>query len=68
MRIMKHVERYVALKRTLGLSYAEPAALLRAFATHAEACGDGFVTSATAVDWASRTSSNRQARKRLLVV
>ena len=68
MRLMESVERYVALKRTLGLSYAEPEALLWAYATHAEARGDGFVIGATAVDWASRTSSNRQARKRLQVV
>ena len=68
MTLMQRVERYLALKRALGLSYAEPAALLRAYAAQAEARGDRFVLGATALDWACRTSSNRQARKRLNVV
>ena len=68
MMLMEQVERYVALKRALGLSYAEPAQLLRTYAAQADAHGDTFVIGATVLDWASRTSSNRQARKRLCVV
>ena len=68
MTLMEQVERYVALKRALGLSYAEPAQLLRTYAAQADAHGEMFVVGATALDWASRTPSNRQARKRLHVV
>ncbi len=68
MTLMEHVERYLALKRALGLSYAEQAQLLRAYAVHAEALGDTRVVGATVLDWAARTSSKRQARKRLGVL
>ena len=68
MALMEQVERYVALKQALGLSFREPAQLLRNYAAHAGACGEGFVVGATAIDWAVRTSSIRQARKRRSVV
>ena len=68
MTLTDQVERYVALKRALGLSYAEPAQLLRTYAAQADAHGEMFVVGATALDWASRTPSKRQAWKRLHVI
>ena len=68
MTLTEHVERYLALKHALGLSYAEQAQLLRGYAAHADARGDRRVVAATVLDWAARASSKRQARKRLGVV
>ena len=68
MTLMEHVERYVALKQALGLSYKEPAQLLRNYAAYADACGEKFVVGATVLDWAAKTASIRQSRKRLHIV
>lgn len=51
------IERYIALRRTLGYTLREGARFLRAFARFATTHGDTHVHAATAVAWAETGSS-----------
>jgi len=55
--LIAHVERYIALRQTLGFKLREVSTNLRAFAKFAAARGDTHVRVSTAVDWASEASS-----------
>lgn len=65
MTLTEHVDAYVRLRRALGHSYVEQARFLRNYASHAEACGDSFVRTGTAPEWASAAPSPRSAQARL---
>ncbi len=52
-----HVERYIALRQTLGFKLREVSMNPRAFAKFAAASGDTHVRVCTAVDWATEASS-----------
>ncbi len=55
--LIAHVERYLALRQTLGYELRNPSTNLRAFAHFATACGDTHVRTSTAVTWATQGSS-----------
>ena len=55
--LIAHIDRYVALRQTLGFTLREVARTLRAFAQFAAAAGDTHVRGATALAWAARGSS-----------
>lgn len=59
------VERYVALRQTLGYRLRNAASHLRAFAQFAAARGDTHVRAATAVDWATEGPSPNARHIRL---
>jgi len=64
------VDRYIALRRTLGYKLVKPERYLRAFARHADARGDGHIRSAMVLAWvaaAGRTRAARSERLRVLV-
>ncbi len=63
--LMAHVERYVALRHTLGYTLHDASAHLRAFARFAAAKGDTHVRSSTAVDWAAEAPSPNARHIRL---
>ena len=60
-----HVERYIALRQTLGYKLRELSANLRAFARFATAQGESHVQASTAVHWAGEASSPRARYIRL---
>ena len=60
--------RYVELHRAVGFRFRTQHQLLSSFAAFADAHGDEFVRIERALDWASRSSSPPQRRKRLLEV
>ena len=68
MTLTDHVLAYVAFKRATGLSFQEPAQLLRSYATHAEARGDAFVRGETVLAWASQAASLQRKQRRLQLV
>ena len=68
MTLMEHVERYVTLKKALGLKFKEQEQLLRRYATYAEAHGDPFVVSNRVLDWVEKTFSSSRAPRRLHTV
>jgi len=53
------VERYIALRQTLGYKLRELSANLRAFARFAAAQGESHVQASSAVHWAGEASSPR---------
>lgn len=55
--LITEVERYLALRQTLGFTLRTVSAHLRAFARFAETRGDTHVRAATAVDWATAAPS-----------
>lgn len=55
--LMAHVERYLALRRTLGYKLRQTATNLRAFARYAAGGGDTHVRVSTALTWATEGSS-----------
>jgi integrase/recombinase XerD len=59
------VERYIALRRSLGFKLAKASRNLEAFARHAMAQGDTHVRTAAAIAWAA-TASTRDSRHRRL--
>ena len=61
-------ERFVELRRVLGLKYRVQGRLLRSFAAFAEARGDLVVRIPTVVAWAAQAPSDAQRRNRLLTV
>lgn len=62
--LMVHVERYVALQRSLGLRFDEQERLLTLYVRFASPAGDVFVTTQRLRAWSSDASSPRQARAR----
>lgn len=68
MMLAEHVERYVALHRSLGYKFRTPAGLLRNFVAFAEAHGDNVVRADRAIAWASGAPSPAQRRNRLLTM
>jgi integrase len=62
--LITHVERYVALHRSLGLRFDTQERLLTLYARFASAAGDAFVTTQRVRAWASNASSPGQARVR----
>ena len=68
MTLTEHVEHYVTFRQALGHAYVQQARCLQDYATHAEARGERFVRSSTVLEWASTTSSARQAQAKLRCV
>jgi integrase len=62
------MKRYVELHRAVGFQFHTQHQLLSSFAAFADAHGDEFVRIERALDWASRSSSPPQRRRRLLEV
>ena len=62
--LMAHVERYVALQRSLGLRFDQQERLLVLYARFASSAGDTFVTTQRIHAWSSGASSPGQARAR----
>ena len=60
-----HVERYLALRRTLGYQLHNTARNLHAFARFASSKGDTHIRAATAVQWAAQASSPHARHVRL---
>jgi integrase len=60
-----HVERYIALRRSLGFKLRDPARHLQSFAHFATERGETHIITATAVAWAT-TARTRTARHRRL--
>jgi integrase/recombinase XerD len=52
-----HIDRYLALRQTLGFKLRNTARLLRAFARFADAKGDTHIRTSTAVAWATDAPS-----------
>lgn len=55
--LTEHIERYIALRQSLGFKFSAPARHLRAFARFASAAGQSHVQTQTAIDWASKATS-----------
>ena len=62
------ITRYIDLHRELGFEFRIQECLLRHFARFADACGDDFVRSSTALAWAKEAPSPEQRRERLAFV
>jgi integrase len=62
--LIAHVERYVALQRSLGLRFDQQERLLVLYARFASSAGDTFVTTQRIHAWSSGASSPGQARAR----
>ena len=59
------IERYLALRRSLGFKLHETSQILRSFGRFAATRGDTHVKSATAIDWATEASSPNARRVHL---
>ena len=59
------IERYLALRRSLGFKLHETSQTLRSFGRFAATRGDTHVKSATAIDWATEASSPNARRVHL---
>jgi integrase/recombinase XerD len=66
--LMQAVNTYLAIRRAMGFALDHTEGYLRNFARFALARGDTHIVAATAVDWASRTTSEAQRRNRLHTV
>jgi integrase len=66
--LSQDLDRYIALQRARGLKFSIQSGQLRSFVVFAEAAGDACVRSSRVLDWAARTTSAMQARKRLSIV
>ena len=66
--LMRAVDSYLAVRRAAGFKLHVVEVLLRSFAHYAEELGEQFVRSQTAIDWAARTKTPGQKKRRLLVV
>lgn len=65
MTIVGHSERYIALKRRLGVKYEGADGILLGYARYADACGDRSVLSGRVVEWSSQASTADSAKRRL---
>jgi integrase len=66
--LIAHVERYIALRRSLGFQLRSASRRLRSFARFAAAQGDTHVRAATAVTWAATASTPNSRHVWLIVV
>ena len=66
--LMQAVETYLTMRRAVGFALDHTEGYLRNFARFALARGDTYIVAATAVDWASRTTSEAQRHNRLHTV
>ncbi len=66
--LIQAVDTYLAMRRAVGFALDHTANYLRSFAQFATARGDTHVVATTAVDWASRTTSEAQRHNRLQTV
>ena len=66
--LMHAVDTYLAVRRATGFALDHTEGYLRHFAQFATARGDTHVVATTAVDWASRTTSEAQRHTRLQTV
>jgi integrase/recombinase XerD len=66
--LMQAVDTYLAIRRAMGFALDHTEGYLRNFARFALARGNTHIVAATAVDWASRTTSEAQRRNRLHTV
>lgn len=62
------IDRYIALRQSLGFKFRVAAGQLRRFGAFAQARGDSIVRSQTVIDWAAEAPSAPQRRERLNVV
>ncbi len=60
--LSREVDRYIALRRTLGYKLRKPARHLQAFAGYAASCGDTHVQTETVTAWVMATGRTREAR------
>jgi integrase len=65
---MQAVDTYLAMRRAVGFALDHTEGYLRNFARFATARGDTHIVVTTAVDWASRTTSEAQRHNRLQTV
>jgi integrase/recombinase XerD len=56
------VDRYIALRRTLGYKLRKPARHLRVFADYATSCGEEHVRTATVMAWVTAAGRTQEAR------
>lgn len=66
--LMHAIDTYLAIRRAMGFALDHTEGYLRNLARFALARGDTHIVTATAVDWASRTTSEAQRRNRLHTV
>lgn len=66
--LSRDLDDYIVLQRARGLKFTTQPCLLRSFVAAATLAGDRHVTTARALDWAARTTSDAQARNRLAIV
>lgn len=66
--LMQAVDTYLAVRRAVGFALDHTEGYLRSFARFATARGHTHVVATTAVDWASRTTSEAQRHNRLQTV
>ena len=66
--LMQAVDTYLAMRRAVGFALDHTEGYLRNFAHFALARGDTHIVAATAVAWASRTTSEAQRHNRLQTV
>lgn len=64
--LINDIERYIALRRSLGFKLEKTGRHLRAFARHAREKGDTHIRIATAMAWVAEASSTPGGRYRLL--
>jgi integrase len=60
--LSEEVDRYIALRRTLGYKLRKPARHLRAFADYAASLGEAHVRAATILAWVTSAGPTREAR------
>lgn len=65
MSLIRHVERYVKLKRNLGYGYVEEERMLLRYAQFAMGFGDEWTRSDRIIEWASSASSPNAMASRL---
>ena len=65
MTMTQNAERYIALKRHLGIKYDTQGRIVRAYARYADGRGDDFVHSGAMVEWAAGSLTVDAARQRL---
>lgn len=63
----EQVDRYVALKRGLGYSFADQAQMLQKYAAFASCHGDEFTRAARMIEWAAQASSPQRSGEWLRV-
>lgn len=60
--LSEDVDRYIALRRTLGYKLRKPARHLRAFAGHAASRGEAHIRTATVLAWVTAAGRTQDAR------